>query len=90
MYLAVIGYKLSPLVKTQSNQLVDRIIQSKRSSVGMRVIPRTGFLRPIIQALKRNEIVPFLVDQYTQKNRGSKLNFLGGKLHLPRVRQSLV
>ncbi len=83
MYLSFIGYKLSPLVKTQSNELLDKVIQDKRQSVGMKTIPRSGFLRPIIAAFKNNEIVPFLVDQDARK-RGIKVNFFGREASIPR------
>jgi KDO2-lipid IV(A) lauroyltransferase len=66
MALAVHGYGVTPLVKTQSNQLVDRIIQENRRSIGMEVVPRNRFLRPLITAFRKNHTVPFLVDQADQ------------------------
>jgi len=45
MSIAVHGYGVTPLVKTQSNKLLDGIIQANRRSVGMEVVPRNRFLR---------------------------------------------
>jgi Kdo2-lipid IVA lauroyltransferase/acyltransferase len=59
IYLSIIGYHLSPIVQTQSNALLDKILQEKRHAVGMKTIPKMSFLRPVIQAFNRNEIVPF-------------------------------
>lgn len=83
MYLAVAGYKVTPIVKTQSNILVDKIIQNNRRSVGMKVIPRRSYLRPILDAFKNNEIVPFLIDQWA-RNKGVMVDVFGTPAPLPR------
>ena len=81
--LALAGYDLCPLVKKQSNELVDKVIEAKRRSVGMRVVSRTGFLRPVIAALKRNGIVPFLMDQAVT-SKGVSVEFFGRQAWFPR------
>lgn len=77
------GFKLNPIVKFQSNGLVDKIIQDNRRSLGMGLIDKKGFLRPILAALKRNEIVSFLMDQATSKN-GVLVKFFSKETSLPR------
>lgn len=77
------GFKVNPIVKFQSNGLVDKIIQDNRRSLGMGLIDKNGFLRPIMAAFKRNEIVSFLIDQSTQKN-GVLVKFLGKEASIPR------
>ena len=77
------GFKVNPIVKFQSNGLVDKIIQDNRRSLGMGLIDKNGFLRPILAAFKRNEIVSFLMDQATRKN-GVLVNFFGKETSLPR------
>jgi KDO2-lipid IV(A) lauroyltransferase len=57
------GFGLSPVVQTQANSILDEFIDARRRSVGMRTIPKMSFLRPIVQAFKRNEVVPLLIDQ---------------------------
>ncbi len=81
LYLSAVGYQLSPLVKNQSNPLVNAIIQERRQSAGMKVISRTGFLRPIILALRKNEMVPFLIDQATR--RGVAIEMFGRTANFP-------
>lgn len=77
------GFKVNPIVKFQSNGLVDKVIQDNRRSLGMGLIDKKGFLRPILVALKRNEIVSFLMDQSTSKN-GVSVKFFGKETSLPR------
>lgn len=77
------GFKINPIVKFQSNGLVDQIIQDNRRSLGMGLIDKNGFLRPILAALKRNEIVSFLMDQSTLKN-GVLVKFFNKEASLPR------
>lgn len=81
--LALKGFKMNPIVKFQSNGLVDRIIQDNRRSLGMNLIDKRGFLRPILEAFKRNEVVSFLLDQSTYKN-GVKVKFFGKEAPIPR------
>lgn len=77
------GFKINPIVKFQSNGLVDKIIQDNRRSLGMGLIDKNGFLRPILAAFKRNEIVSFLMDQATHKN-GVSVKFFGKEAPIPR------
>lgn len=82
IYLSIIGYPLSPLVKTQENSFFDDFVQKKRQSVGIKVIPNNGFLRPIIEAFRRNEIVPFLIDQDARR-KGVMVNVFGREASIP-------
>ena len=85
MALSVHGYPLSPLVKTQANSSFDEIINEKRHAIGMKTIPNKGFLRPILDAFKRNEIVPFLIDQDSKRHGvGVKVEFFGREASIPR------
>lgn len=83
MALCSLGYGLSPIVKTQSNQVLDEIIQKQRRDIGMKVIPKLSFLRPIIEAFRRNEMVPFLIDQ-ADSNNGVVIDVFGRKTDIPR------
>jgi len=82
MALSVYGYPLSPVVKTQANSSFDELINEKRHAIGMKTIPNKGFLRPIIDAFKRNEIVPFLIDQ-DAGGHGVKVECFGRKASIP-------
>ncbi|TCL64788.1 KDO2-lipid IV(A) lauroyltransferase [Hydrogenispora ethanolica] len=81
--LSALGYPLTPLVKTQTNPLVDRVIQAKRQSAGIKVVPRERFLRQIVLALRNNEIVPFLIDQSQAGQRGVRVQVFGRTASLP-------
>jgi KDO2-lipid IV(A) lauroyltransferase len=82
LYLSHKGYPLCPLVKVQENPFFDKIVQAKRESIGMKTISRTGFLRPILKAFQRNEIVPFIMDQYDYD--GTLVNFFGRLASFPK------
>ena len=77
------GFKVNPIVKFQSNGLVDKVIQDNRRSLGIGIIDKNGFLRPILAALKRKEIVAFLIDQSAHKN-GVVVDFFGKETPIPR------
>lgn len=81
--LALSGFTMNPIVKFQSNGLVDKIIQDNRRSLGMNLIDKNGFLRPIMAAFKRNEVVSFLIDQSTRK-AGVEVKFFGKEASIPR------
>jgi Kdo2-lipid IVA lauroyltransferase/acyltransferase len=80
--LSVLGYPLTPVVKTQENSSFDQLINEKRHAIGIKTIPNKGFLRPIIDAFKRNEIVPFLIDQDAGGN-GVKVDYFGREASIP-------
>jgi len=83
MALAIAGYPISPLVKTQKNSFFDRYINERRRSLGMRPVA-TGFsLRHVVKALKENRLVNFMMDQNARKN-GVKNEFLGRPASTPR------
>lgn len=75
IYLVLKGYILNPIVKTQENPVFDVVIEAKRRSIGMKTILKNSFLRPILQALHRNELVSFLSDQ--AKKNGIPIKFFG-------------
>lgn len=81
--LSLSGFKVNPIVKFQSNGLVDKVIQDNRRSLGMNLIDKNGFLRPIMAAFKRNEVVSFLIDQSTYK-AGVNVKFFGKEAPIPR------
>ena len=82
IYLAQ-HYGVSVIVKTQSNPGVDQIIQEKRQSAGMKIVPRTKFMRPLVEAFKRNDLVLFLIDQADLKS-GIAVDFFGDSAPIPR------
>jgi KDO2-lipid IV(A) lauroyltransferase len=81
--LCAAGFGLSPVVQTQANSLLDKFINDRRRSIGMKTIPKMSFLRPIVQAFKRNEVVPLLIDQNAGKP-GVPLEVFGRVARIPR------
>lgn len=83
IYLGLMGYKPNPIVQTQANSVFDKIINDYRRSVGMKPILKLSFLRPVVEAFKRNELVSFMSDQNAGK-LGIPLEVFGREAKLPR------
>jgi Kdo2-lipid IVA lauroyltransferase/acyltransferase len=83
MALALAGFEVNSIVQAQSNTMWDQYINDCRLSMGMKVIRKKGFLRPIVNAFKRNEIVSFFIDQNAGRN-GILLDVFGREARVPR------
>jgi KDO2-lipid IV(A) lauroyltransferase len=81
--LCLDGFHLSPVVQTQANLILDKFINDCRRSAGMKTIPKISFLRPIVRAFNRNEIVPLLIDQ-NAGTPGVPLMVFGREARIPR------
>ncbi|MGD8399335.1 MAG: lysophospholipid acyltransferase family protein [Bacillota bacterium] len=81
--LCAANLPVNPIAKTQKNSLVDDFINETRHAAGMKPIPKKSFLRPVIQAFQRNEIVPFLMDQNAGR-RGVRVDVFGRPAPMPR------
>ncbi len=57
------GYPLSVVARDADNGAAARLINRLRERGGYRVIPRGQAARPVLQALRRNELVALLPDQ---------------------------
>ena len=62
-WLAISGYKLSVIVRDADQENLNSIVNNLRRGPGTRVIPRGGAARPVLEALRNNEIVALLPDQ---------------------------
>lgn len=83
LVLSYAGFKLCPIYQVQANSLTNQIIDEYRTSIGMRTIPKLSFLRPIVEAFNRNEIVPILMDQ-NAGDQGVPLDVFGRPALMPR------
>jgi KDO2-lipid IV(A) lauroyltransferase len=81
--LSAANLLLNPIAKTQENSLVDNFINQTRRAAGIKAIPKKSFLRPVILAFQRNEIVPFLMDQNGGR-AGVMLDIFGRPAPIPR------
>jgi KDO2-lipid IV(A) lauroyltransferase len=67
-YICRLGYPVDLLVKRQSNERVDRLINSLRTAQGMGVIYTDTGLRSLVRAFDANRFVAILADQYGGAN----------------------
>ncbi len=64
---------------------LNRFINRIREGSGNRVISKKNALRPVLRALRRNEIVAFLLDQNASRANGIFAPFFGGEVLTHRV-----
>lgn len=58
--------RLGVVTGTIHNQPVDRLVQDKRRSLGMKVLPREDGIRPLLDHLGSGSVVAVLLDQNTR------------------------
>ncbi len=73
---AVAGYRVSGIVKPQSNKLIDRFHNGLRAKEGVGIIATGGSFPRVLEALKRGEFVGLLGDQDAGR-KGQFVEFLG-------------
>ena len=66
------------VVKNQRNKLFNDYLDKKRKASGIKTIEMRNALKNIVLALKKNQVVVFLVDQYAT-NQGVETDFMGHK-----------
>lgn len=62
------------IARDQDNEGFNRVILGSRSQSGVRIVPLNASLKPILSALRRNEIAAFMVDQ---RGKGGYIPFFG-------------
>lgn len=83
-YMGLSGYPLNVIGRDVNNRLFNRLLIKIRSSGGSKCIQRTeDSARQIIAAIKKNEIVGFLIDQDTTRVPGIFIDFIGKKAYTP-------
>lgn len=83
MALSLEGFKVNSIAKTQTNGILNRYINDCRRCIGINPIPKTKFLRPVLDAFKRNESVAFFIDQ-ADRHQGIPIEIFGQKARVPR------
>jgi Kdo2-lipid IVA lauroyltransferase/acyltransferase len=66
-FIVNVGFPVNGLAKTQSNPLINRSINERRSRVGNRVIQMETSLREVLRALRNGEAVGLVADQAAPK-----------------------
>lgn len=62
-HLAVHNYPVNVIAETFTPPQLNHWVQGARTKLGMKVIPMEDAVRPVIRALRRNEMVMLLIDQ---------------------------
>ena len=81
--IASAGFPVTVVVKKQSNQFVDRLVNQYRSLLGSKVISTSGSMKHLVRALRRCEPIGLMSDQDSAK-KGVFINFFGRKASTPR------
>jgi len=76
---ALLTEPMSVMVRPLDNKLIDRLVESRRTLSGNRLIFKWDGARAVLRALKNNEAVGILIDQNTSASEGVFVNFFGKK-----------
>jgi KDO2-lipid IV(A) lauroyltransferase len=68
---------LNVVARPLDNPLVERELVLFRTTLGARIISKFQAVRPILQALRRNEIVAILIDQNVLRSQAVFVDFFG-------------
>jgi KDO2-lipid IV(A) lauroyltransferase len=74
---ALLTEPMNIMVRPLDNPLLDRLVESRRSLSGNRLILKSDAARLVIRALKKNEAVGVLIDQNTSASEGVFVDFFG-------------
>jgi KDO2-lipid IV(A) lauroyltransferase len=88
--LAAGGYPCNIVVKHPNDARLERLMTAYRTQLGVRTIsakPRQEAVRGILKALRRNEVVVVIADEF--KSGGVKIKFMGQTAAAPRGPASL-
>lgn len=75
--LPALGYPASVVVKNIKNRGLNERIVRLRRQFGLNVLPARGAYRACLRALKRNEILGFVLDQNMTRDEGVFVEFFG-------------
>jgi lauroyl/myristoyl acyltransferase len=82
--LAGRGYPAHVIAETLKPPRWNALVQDTRRQAGMRVIPAESGAREILRVLRRNEVLAFLVDRPTHRERsGVPVRFFGAWTRVP-------
>lgn len=74
---ALMTEPMNVVVRPLDNPLVDRLVESRRTMSGNRIIEKRDAARAILRALKNNEAVGILIDQNSSLTEGVFVDFFG-------------
>ena len=74
---ALMTEPMNVMVRALDNPLLDRLVETRRTLSGNRLIEKRDAARMVIKALRNNEAVGILIDQNTAVSEGVFVNFFG-------------
>ena len=74
---ALMTEPMNVMVRPLDNPLLDRLVETRRTLSGNRLIFKRDAARSVMRALRNNEAVGILIDQNTSVEEGVFINFLG-------------
>ncbi len=82
-YFSLRGYKLSVIGREVYDLRLDRLLVENRESVGLKNIPSSAGVKPLLKVLKSGEFLGILADQDSSRVRGIFVNFFGRPARTP-------
>lgn len=72
-----LGHKLTVITKDIKNQAINDIWMDARATEGLTLVPARNSIRDCLRALRRNEIVGFILDQNMKRGEGVFVDYFG-------------
>jgi KDO2-lipid IV(A) lauroyltransferase len=82
-YFSLRGYKLSVIGREVYDPRLNRLLVKNRESVGLRNIPSSAGVKPLLRVLRSGEFLGILADQDSSRVRGVFINFFGRPARTP-------
>ncbi len=82
-YFSLRGYKLSVIGREVYDPRLDRLLVKNRESVGLKNIPTSAGVKPLLKVLRSGEFLGILADQDSSRVRGIFINFFGRPARTP-------
>ncbi len=73
----LLGYPVTIITKTLKNQRLNELWWELRQKAGLKTLPSHNAYRACVRALRRNELVGFMLDQNRPSGQGVFVNFFG-------------
>ena len=74
---SVYGHPLHVLIRALDNPSLNELVNRYRTLAGNRILEKRDFLRGILEALRKNEVVGILIDQNASLQDGAFVQFFG-------------
>ena len=73
----LLGYPVTIITKTLKNQRLNELWWELRQKAGLKTLPSHNAYRACVRALRRNELVGFMLDQNRPSGQGVFVDFFG-------------